>query len=315
MRMAVTIETLLLRSMNESRTKIATTFVLWLLILVQVQCQECLSSSSPESCSSDTTYQWIPESQHPCTVERISYQNYLHRFGPQGLPPLFPTPLVITHDNGDNDDNQQTYSGQYSRNHAFRQLTRFETILDLFKPGFNITLSSSNSFSEHRQTMPLAQYLQNLATKDTLPHQLSNETWYFFGETYSPEWKQLLQHYDIPICRACERDMVALSFGIGNRGSGVQWHVHGPGFAETIWGRKHWVLYQGEPPNFHPDATSRNWMEYTYTTLPTDQRPLECTLEPGDILYFPDRWYHATINLDPYTAFVSTFTQEHLYVQ
>jgi oxalate decarboxylase/phosphoglucose isomerase-like protein (cupin superfamily) len=35
------------------------------------------------------------------------------------------------------------------------------------------------------------------------------------------------------------------------------------------------------------------------------------TVDPGDTIYFPDRWWHATINLDPYTAFVSTFTTEH----
>jgi len=35
------------------------------------------------------------------------------------------------------------------------------------------------------------------------------------------------------------------------------------------------------------------------------------TVDPGDLVYFPDKWYHATINLDPYTAFVSTFTTEH----
>ena len=292
--------------------------VLWhIVIRVTVQGQECSCSHSQGNCPSDTcsTYQWIPEDQHPCTVERISFHEYQQRFGPRGLPPLFPTPIVIAHDDDDNNNNN---SKQYSRNHAFRQLTRFETILDFFTPGFNITLSSSNSFSEHRKTMPLEQYLQSLATQDTLPHQLSNETWYFFGETYSAEWKQLLLQYDIPHCQACQRDMVALSFGIGNRGSGVQWHVHGPGFAETIWGRKHWILSPPTtttPPDFHPDQTSRNWMEFTYPTLPVEKRPLECTLEPGDILYFPDMWYHATINLDPYTAFVSTFTQEHLFVQ
>ena len=37
-------------------------------------------------------------------------------------------------------------------------------------------------------------------------------------------------------------------------------------------------------------------------------------VHPGDLLYFPDRYWHATINLDPYTAFVSTFTQEHRLV-
>ena len=35
----------------------------------------------------------------------------------------------------------------------------------------------------------------------------------------------------------------------------------------------------------------------------------ECTIVPGDILYFPSGWYHATLNLNSCTAFVSTFTQ------
>ena len=39
--------------------------------------------------------------------------------------------------------------------------------------------------------------------------------------------------------------------------------------------------------------------------------PWECTLEEGDMIYFPDKWHHATINLDSYTVFVSTFTTEH----
>ena len=34
-------------------------------------------------------------------------------------------------------------------------------------------------------------------------------------------------------------------------------------------------------------------------------------VNPGDFIYFPDRYWHATINLDPYTVFVSTFTTEH----
>ena len=118
-------------------------------------------------------------------------------------------------------------------------------------------------------------------------------------------------------------DLIALSFGIGNVGSGVQWHVHGPGFSEAIHGKKHWILSKDKPLNYHPDQTSRNWMEYVYTSLaedesksssPPSQKYYECTLHPGDLIYFPDMWWHATINLDRYTAFVSTFTQEHLFV-
>lgn len=88
-------------------------------------------------------------------------------------------------------------------------------------------------------------------------------------------------------------------------------------------------------------------MEHNYMNMEPKDRPFECTLDPGDIIYFPNmvsqffvskprllflrdcltaslpllpmvflskQWWHATINLDDYTAFVSTFTQEHLFV-
>ena len=190
-------------------------------------------------------------------------------------------------------------------------------------------LSSSNSFSEHRRTVTLRQYLYETIQNPVTPNQKANETWYFFGETYSLPWKELLRGYELPPCQACIREVekndditmsfspgaaVALSFGMGGIGSGVQWHVHGPGWSEVLHGRKHWVLYdrQSQPPTFHPDQTSYNWMSNVYPLLSNNDRPWECTLRPGDMIYFPDMWWHATINLDAYTAFVSTFTQEHL---
>jgi hypothetical protein len=256
------------------------------------------SEDDAEECVS---FQWIPEATHPCTIERMTNKEFKKRFGPRGLPPLNGLPLVITSDD------------EGTRNQQFRDLTRFDHILDSFPDNFSVTLSSSNSFSEHRRTVPFARYLQVSVEGETMPDQLSNETWYLFGETYSDDWKRLLKNYEIPSCHACDLETVALSFGIGNRGSGVQWHVHGPGFSEAIHGRKHWVL-QRHKPDFHPDQTSRNWMEYNYIAMSPEDRPLECTLSPGDLVYFPDMWFHATINLDPYTAFVSTFTQEHMYV-
>jgi hypothetical protein len=259
-------------------------------------------------------YQWMPGSSHPCNIVRMDGKEFSRRFGPSGLPPLYPHPLVIL--GGDDGDEH--------RNRDFQRMTQSDTILDHFPDDFLVTLSSSNSFSEHRRTIPLSQYLREVLTSETLPHQQSNETWYLFGETYSDEWKELLKHYQLPNCEACmvrDDDLIALSFGIGNRGSGVQWHVHGPGFSEAVHGRKHWILSH-DKPDFHPDQTSLNWMEYSYTNTTTDllkqqqqQKKdfYECTLSPGDLIYFPDMWWHATINLDPYTAFVSTFTQEHAF--
>ena len=44
---------------------------------------------------------------------------------------------------------------------------------------------------------------------------------------------------------------------------------------------------------------------------PSPKKPWECTINAGEMLYFPDQWNHATINLALYTVFVSSFTSEH----
>ncbi|KAI6076746.1 JmjC domain-containing protein 8 isoform X1 [Aix galericulata] len=118
-------------------------------------------------------------------------------------------------------------------------------------------------------------------------------------------------------------------------GSGVPFHWHGPGYSEVIFGRKvseegagnrpprpggfgegelrlcgvsqRWFLYPPDKtPHFHPNETTLAWLQHTYPTLPPAERPLECTVRPGEILYFPDRWWHATLNLDT-SVFISTF--------
>ncbi|XP_072733730.1 jmjC domain-containing protein 8 isoform X6 [Ciconia boyciana] len=68
-----------------------------------------------------------------------------------------------------------------------------------------------------------------------------------------------------------------------------------------------WFLYPPDKtPHFHPNETTLAWLHRTYPTLPPAERPLECTLRPGEVLYFPDRWWHATLNLDT-SVFISTF--------
>jgi len=43
---------------------------------------------------------------------------------------------------------------------------------------------------------------------------------------------------------------------------------------------------------------------------PSSKKPWECTVNRGEMIYFPNHWYHATINLEKYTVFVSSFTTE-----
>lgn len=104
----------------------------------------------------------------------MTHEELYAKFGLRGLPPLHPEPIILLHNRSS------------ERNVHFRQLTQQDRILDSFEPGFVVTLSSSNSFSEHRRTVPLAQYMtESLSAQETTPDQGSNETWYLFGETYT----------------------------------------------------------------------------------------------------------------------------------
>lgn len=87
----------------------------------------------------------------------------------------------------------------------------------------------------------------------------------------------------------------------------MPFHWHGPGYSEVIYGRKRWFLYPPEKtPQFHPNKTTLAWLRDTYPGLAPAARPLECTISAGEVLYFPARWWHATLNLDT-CVFISTF--------
>jgi hypothetical protein len=320
--------------------------------------------TSNGSCeTNDKRWRWDPSSSTlPCNIHRISYSELFRSFGQLGLPNMYPYPLVLYPDDHD--------FGKPNKHLA--DITALDKLTLNFDPDFNVTLTGSDSLSSHRRNVPLTQYLHEVLTNnkeighegETLPDQLGNETWYLFGETFTAEWTILLRNYKLPPCHSCsqlhyEQNLIALSFGIGNIGSGVQWHLHGPGFSETIHGRKHWVLYPPhQRPEYDLDYASRHWMENVYTTLqhwseldvqaekkrydeyvqrwksmnvesdrlaktnisikgkgedrgPSDKKPWECTIHEGEMVYFPDGWHHATINLDKYTVFVSSFTSEH----
>ena len=58
------------------------------------------------------------------------------------------------------------------------------------------------------------------------------------------------------------------------------------------------------------DGSIGGALYYSHETAALEDRVLGCTCEPGDVIYVPPMWWHATLNLDPWTFFVSTFTQE-----
>ncbi len=103
---------------------------------------------------------------------------------------------------------------------------------------------------------------------------------------------------------ACTRP--ALSFGVAADGSGVPFHFHNDGFSESLHGRKLWLLYPDEPPRFHANMTSASWLRLEHPLLHAHERPSRCVIAPGDLLYFPKGWWHATVNVGT-SVFMSTF--------
>lgn len=191
-----------------------------------------------------------------------------------------------------------------SDNEKFRILTQRPALMDGYGHT-TIRLSSANSYSYAKRDVTFHEYCEKHTHSQKLDT-LGNETFYFFGDNNHEEWKDLLTLYNIPPY-FIPKHLPALSFGLAGAGSGVPFHFHGPGFAETMWGRKRWFMYPPHSmPQFHPNKTTLQWLLEDYDKLKNDPKLTECTLDPGDIIYFPDKWWHATLNLDK-SVFISTF--------
>jgi len=189
-------------------------------------------------------------------------------------------------------------------NSVFRALCQRDRIIEDW--GWTtVKLSSANSYSYEKRDVSMKHYCEHMIKpqrKDTL----ANETFYFFGDNNIEEWESFFENYKLPPFNL-PLHYPALSFGLAGPGTGVPFHFHGPGFAETIYGRKRWFLTPPDvKPEFHPNKTTLQWFFDDYPKIKEDIYIYECTLKPGELIYFPDKWWHATLNIDT-SVFISTF--------
>ena len=85
-----------------------------------------------------------------------------------------------------------------------------------------------------------------------------------FGDNKFDEWADFLSEYSPPPFKL-PKHSPALSFGVAGPGSGVPFHFHGPGFGETVYGRKRWFLTEpATQPEFHPNKTTLQWFLQDY---------------------------------------------------
>jgi hypothetical protein len=198
-------------------------------------------------------------------------------------------------------------------NSECREVCRKEALLEAYG-SHDVILSSANTFSVAKLTVPLREYIsQHMAPQDI--DNPANSSWYLFGDNDHKQWNRVFSSYRQPEYILPEEQLTgftaSLSFGIGSSGTGVPFHVHGPGFSEVLWGQKRWFLtHRDVKPDFSPDETTLRWLRTRYYDLVQGDfkdKLFECTIGPGEALYFPDHWWHATLNIGE-TVFMSTFT-------
>ena len=177
----------------------------------------------------------------PCTVDRVDASQFasLEAFH-DAHRARGGAPVVVT--------------GLAPRNDAFRAMNAKEALLRRWGDE-TIVLSTANTHSYRKVAKTLREYFDDhLHVQDLdVP---GDETLYWFGDNDHERWAEHFAAYAPPPLIPRSAD-VAYSFGVGGPLSGVPLHVHGPGFSETLIGRKRWWLAPPRPkPTFDPNATT-----------------------------------------------------------
>ena len=102
---------------------------------------------------------------------------------------------------------------------------------------------------------------------------------------------------DAPVPTLFSNFTIALKqFILGPTGSGAPPHFHRHAFNALVYGIKHWYLWPPGEAYFTFSHVQRWQREYLAGRL-TSPRAIECIQRPGDVVYVPENWGHAVINL------------------
>jgi len=181
-----------------------------------------------------------------------------------------------------------------------------------------VDLGDPFSLAKHgvtSQRMTLGRYLES-------PFKLDNPLYFFDRDGRWTEsmggFSDLLERP--PSVALSPSDPAApIIFAIGKTGSGIGLHQHQDAWNQVLLGMKRWTIYPGDPggvppsAGYNPTEPHLRWLETVYPTLESDAKPLECLQRPGDIVYVPSGWIHATINIGDTAAIaqrVATFPPE-----
>lgn len=88
---------------------------------------------------------------------------------------------------------------------------------------------------------------------------------------------------------------------MGPAGSGAHLHAHKRAWNGLVFGRKRWIMVSANvfDRDFSQGANAYEWFEKAYPLMKDDPNVYEFIQEPGEVVWVPQGWSHATLNLEP----------------
>ena len=88
---------------------------------------------------------------------------------------------------------------------------------------------------------------------------------------------------------------------MGGAGGGIAFHQHAGSYDEIFVGAKRWSIFPpGQAPlrqGYSVYQSHLSWLRERHKLDARDPPPWECVQYPGDVVYIPDGWMHATLHL------------------
>lgn len=124
-------------------------------------------------------------------------------------------------------------------------------------------------------------------------------------ETRGQEYPTLLPLFDDPQ-RFASWDLreSANQVFLGATNTGLSWHQHSQAYNVAMYGARHWFL--AAPHNTMNQVQSTfDWLREWQAPPPEerDERVMRCEQRAGDLIYVPQQWWHATLNVQESVGF------------
>jgi len=102
------------------------------------------------------------------------------------------------------------------------------------------------------------------------------------------------------------RDERKVQLAVGPPGTGAPPHLHKAAVNSLVFGRKRWYLMPPRDAVYGAQPIAQ-WVEEGWPERhrSAGRKVLECEQNAGDLLYIPDFWGHAVLNLEPSVAIAS----------